>query len=154
MTKKTFLVTVELDGTGFGTFGTALSAKQALQGILNDRLPIAYKPVVEFVPEESTPVEELGLPARGVVDPETLKIPTKVQAWSTLDWMARAILDVGNVSIAELYQLISPNHEIHYSDHYFGWVSGNPEGFTVHKSGDGYVLVLPDPISLTEEKGK
>jgi hypothetical protein len=154
MTSKTFLVTVELDGTGSGTFGTALSAKQVLQGILTDRLPEAYNPVVEFAPAEPTPVHELGLPKGAEVDPAALVMPTVEAAWEVLSSLARIIVQDGNASIADLHALVyfKPTRPAHYSDHYYGWVAGN--AVSVKTTNEGHFLVLPDPIRLTEEKGK
>jgi hypothetical protein len=61
MTRKAFVVYVNLDPVP-GTFHTQESAQNVIRGILEDRLPESYNPMVSLAPAELQPENNEGPP--------------------------------------------------------------------------------------------
>jgi hypothetical protein len=144
MTKKSYIVTVDLDEM-VGEFHTEKSARIVLERILTDRIS-HYNPVVSLAPDSLQPVNNAW-----IVDPDRLIFSSYSVAADALRDILSVIRKDGLATIREYYDFIGVQ-STNFSDNYWGWTSS--KDCTIRVLNDGrFQIVLPTPTHLTE-KGK
>lgn len=80
---------------------------------------------------------------------EPVVVATRQEASLVLQSMAEIRDEYGSVSVADLYGLIGITPE--YTDENRGWTNpGVFEGVHIRRTSGGYLLNLPEPVSITD----
>ena len=80
---------------------------------------------------------------------EPVVVATRQEASLVLQSMAEIRDEYGSVSVADLYGLIGVTPE--YTDENRGWTNpGAFEGVHIRRTSGGYLLNLPEPVSITD----
>ena len=79
-------------------------------------------------------------------DFEDIVLDSRADCQRVLDAMNEAIYTYGQVTVADLYDLVGMTSE--FTDYKFGWVDLKPSGYSRRRDGS-YVLDLPKVVDLT-----
>jgi hypothetical protein len=90
------------------------------------------------------PREAMSHRARATHDFGEIIIDTRVEAEAVVDKMFHQIEKYGQVTVADLYDLVGITSA--YTDNKWGWI--DLQGTDIRRTRDGYLLKLPPPDSL------
>lgn len=104
----------------------------------------SVKPGFMTDPRERQPQQKTATLTRGRINYEDILLATRVEADEIIKRMIDLIAKYGQVTIADLFDLVGVTGE--YTDEKFGWVELH--GARPSRTNQGYALNLPRPVQL------
>ena len=93
---------------------------------------------------QTSPQRVMSRRARATHDFDDIVLPVRGEAENVIDQMYEVVSQYGRVTVADLYAMVGVTST--YVDEGWGWVDLRGSGVT--RTRDGYLLDLPQPISL------